>query len=243
MTRGAASRTARTRRPGTSVRSTTHAATTPIVAQAGTARSEQRDRVHKQLEDTRAERQLDERREARLHAEDDDVGERDQRDGGDGDRRNEQRGRKVRRWRASRPDHAGTHVPIVARRLTDIRPPRSEDASLGHQVRGDRAVERRGIDHRRLQVDERNEGRIGRHVARDRVLERVAGLEDRLAVDAGDELQERLCRSRVLARLEDAATRDADEGARVLVLEVVQLDVLAVLSWCWPGRRTSSSGR
>ena len=67
---------------------------------------EQRDRVGEQLEDPWTERQLDERGQARLQAEDDDVGERDERDGGDGDRRNEQRGRKMRRWRACRPDHA-----------------------------------------------------------------------------------------------------------------------------------------
>ena len=72
----------------------------------GHGQDEQRDRVHEQLEDPRTERQLDERGQARLQAEDDDVGERDQRDGGDGDRRDEQRGRKMRRWRACRSDHA-----------------------------------------------------------------------------------------------------------------------------------------
>ena len=246
MTSGAASRTASARRPGTSVRSTSHAATTPMVAQAGTARTSRARRCSANSSKTRGRKVSSTNvAQPRLQA----VGRRCRR-AGSARRRPRRRppgraataGRRARR-RACRRGSTLNACPYRRARLRQRGPPDSEDAGLGHQVgdpccrastdrssapRSSTSGTSAGFAATSLAMAYSNESPVCRIV---------------WPSTPGDELQERLCRGRVLARLQDAATRDADERTRVLVLEVVQLRRSCCSRRSWPGHRTSSSGR
>ena len=101
---------------------------------------------------------------------------------------------------------------------------------MGHQFDGLFAVELGGVHFRRVQLGQRCQLGVGLCALAHGIFERVAVLEDRLAVFAGDPLQEGLGFFFMLAGGQYTGAGDAHKGAWILVFEVVQLGVFAVFA-------------
>src|SRR4051794_14661855 len=206
MASGAVSSTANTRAPGSSARSTSHAAATPTTAHSGTVTATS----PTVLTSSSATRGPNRSR--------DSVGQPVT--------------TAVRATCPSGTSPSTVTSPAASRIVAGPLGPRelmgkaSQQAGPGHQVGDLGAVQLGGVHPGCLQLSQRHQGGVRGDTASHRVLKRAPGPEDVLPALARDERQERLSIRGSLAGRQHSTTRDADERTGIGVLEVVQLGVL-----------------